>query len=290
VAVVEISRVGDFSMLWGESVTWDDRRERLYSVDCAAQTLHWLDGAEPPLHSLKMPSMPAGIVLAEDGRLVGALDDGLHVIDPDRGATELLSPYPSGMGGRANDAAADLDGNLVTGTLNVAPGPGSYWWYSTTPGWRQLDDGIGNANGPVVLDIDGESTLVFADTHASALYAYPYDGKTGTVGARRVFADTSALSGMPDGACADDEGGVWSCVLGAGKLARYTTHGLEQEIDSTVELPSDVAFGGGNLDRMFLVSIAMSIGDVAISSPDAGALMTIDGCGHRGRPEPRFRL
>ena len=27
--MVEISRVGDFSLLWGESVRWDDRRERL---------------------------------------------------------------------------------------------------------------------------------------------------------------------------------------------------------------------------------------------------------------------
>jgi len=290
VAVAGISRVGDFSLLWGESVTWDDRRERLYFVDCAAQTLHWLDGAEPPLHSLKMPSMPAGIVLSEDGRLVGALDDGLHVIDADNGTTEPLSPYPSGIGGRANDASADRDGNLVTGTLNVAPGPGSYWWYSATAGWRQLDDGIGNANGPVVLDIDDEPTLVFADTQASVLYAYPYDGVKGRVGPRRVFADTSELNGMPDGACADDEGGVWSCVLGAGKLARYTMHGLEEAIDSTVELPSDVAFGGQDLDRMFFVSIAMNIGDVAVSSPDAGALLVLDGGSHRGRPEPRFRL
>jgi L-arabinonolactonase len=288
--VVAISRVADFSLLWGESVTWDDRCDRLYFVDCADLTLHWLDGAEPPLHSQKLPSMPAGVVLAEDGRLVGALDDGLHVIDADSGTTELLSPYPPGMGGRANDAAADLNGNLVTGTLNIAPGPGSYWWYSAAAGWRQLDDGIGNANGPVVLELDGESTLVFADTHASVLYAYPYDGENGVVGPRRVFADTSALNGMPDGACADDDGGVWSCVLGAGKLARYTTRGLVQDIDSTVELPSDVAFGGRDVDRMFFVSIAMSIGDVAISSPDAGALMVVEGSGHRGRPEPRFRL
>jgi L-arabinonolactonase len=288
--VVDISRVGDFSLLWGESVTWDDRRERLYFVDCAAQTLHWLDEGNPPLQSLKMPSMPTGIVLADDGRIVGALDDGLHAIDPDRGAVELLSPYPSELGGRANDTAADLDGNLVTGTLNIAPGPGSYWWYSATAGWRQLDDGIGNANGPVVLDVGGEPTLVFADTHASVLYAYPYDGQSGTVGPRRVFADTSALNGMPDGACADVDGGVWSCVLGAGRLARYSAAGLEHQIDSTVELPSDVAFGGRTLDRMFFTSIAISIGDVAITSPHAGALMAVEGTGHRGRPDPRFHL
>jgi L-arabinonolactonase len=287
---MDITRVGDFSLLWGESVRWDERRERLYFVDCATQTLHWLDQAEPPLNSMKLPSMPTGLVLAEDGRLVAALDDGLHVVDTDRDATELLSPYPPAMGGRANDAAADLDGNLVTGTLNVAPGPGSYWWYSAASGWRQLDDGIGNANGPVVLELDGEPTLVFADTLASVLYAYRYDGTSGSVAPRRVFGDTSVIDGMPDGACADDNGGVWSCVLGAGQLARYTTSGLEQQIAAGVELPSDVGFGGRGLDRMYFVSIAIPIAGVAIESPDAGALMVIEGSGHGGRAEPRFRL
>src|SRR6266545_5580941 len=80
---MEISRIGDFVLGWGESLVWDDRRERLYFVDCAAQTLHWLEGAGEELQTLRLPSMAAGIVPTEDGRLVGALHDGLHVIDPD---------------------------------------------------------------------------------------------------------------------------------------------------------------------------------------------------------------
>jgi sugar lactone lactonase YvrE len=45
----QMQRIGDFSLTWGESLRWDDRRQRLYFVDIAAETLHWLDGAEPPL-------------------------------------------------------------------------------------------------------------------------------------------------------------------------------------------------------------------------------------------------
>src|SRR5439155_3726607 len=235
-----------------------------------------------PLHTFSLPSLPTGLVLAEDGRIVAALDDGLHVVDVDAGTTELLSPYPAELGGRANDANADLDGNLVTGTLNLAPGPGSYWWYSAADGWRHLDDGIGNANGPVVLDMDGTRTLVFADTQAGVLYAYAYDGRSGTVGDRRVFADTKELAGLPDGACADSGGAVWSCVLGAGKLARYTPSGLDRSIDTGVELPSDVTFGGPDLDRLFYVSITVSIGGVEVRSPTAGALMSVEGIGVRG--------
>ena len=100
--------VDDITLVWGESLRWDDRRQRLYFVDCGPQTLHWLEDAQPPLQTLPLPSLPTGLALAEDGRLVAALDDGLHVVDPDVGTTELLSPYPAELGGRANDACATL--------------------------------------------------------------------------------------------------------------------------------------------------------------------------------------
>ena len=285
-----LTRVGEFSLLWGESVRWDERRQRLYFVDCGTHTLHWLEAGEPPLQSMPLPGMPTGLVLSEDGRLVVALDDGLNVVDVDAGHTELLAAYPPGLGQRANDANADLHGNLVTGTLNLAEGPGSYWWYSATHGWRRLDEGITNANGPVVLDVDGRETLIVADTPASALYAYAYDGEAGTATDRRLFADTSELGGMPDGACADADGGVWSCILGPGRLARYGPSGEREILDPGLELPSDVTFGGPDLDRMFVVSIAVPLPGIDIASPLAGAVVRVDDPGHRGRPEPRFRL
>lgn len=286
------SAVGDFKLQWGESLRWDDRRQRLYFVDCAAETLHWLEAGQPPLRTMSMPSLPTGLVLSEDGRIVVALDDGLYVVDVDSASLDLLTPYPSGLGGRANDATADPDGNLVTGTLNSVPTTdGSYWWYSSRQGWKQLDNGIGNANGPVVLDIDQRSTLVFADTLAFALYAYDYDGPAGVVRDRRVFADTREIGGMPDGACADSDEGVWTCLLGAGKIVRYGADGVQHVVETGVELPSDVTFGGEGLERMFFVSIAVPpMPGLVIKSPLAGALMAVDDSGFRGRPEPRFRL
>ena len=51
-----------------------------------------------------------------------------------------------------------------------------------------------------------------------------------------------------------------------------------------------MTFGGPDLDRLFYVSITVSIGGVEVRSPTAGALMSVEGTGVRGRPEPRFRL
>jgi len=122
---MEITRIRSFRLAWGESLVWDESRDRLYFVDCAAQTLHWLQGGDGDLQTMTLPSMAAGLVPAGDGTLVAALDDGLHVIDPDAGTARLLSLYPDELGARANDACADLSGNIVTGTLNLGPGLGS---------------------------------------------------------------------------------------------------------------------------------------------------------------------
>ncbi len=286
--------MGDLELTWGESLRWDDRRSRLYLVDCATRTLHWLDGGVPPVRSLPMPSMPTGVVLTEGDDVVVCLDDGLHVVDPDAGTTSLLTPYPEGLSGRANDAAADGAGNLVTGTLNIAPAPGSAWWYSARDGWRLLDGDIGNLNGPVHTELDGASTLVLGDTVAAKVYAYPYDADRGTVGPRRVLSDHAALGGAPDGATVDADGAVWSCVLRSGKLARLTGAGLDRVVDLPMANPSDVAFGGGgggggpDQTRLYVTAIAVDLGD-GPPVPEARWLSADDTLG-RGRPEHRFRL
>ena len=58
---VEINRVGEFTLGWGESVVWDEQQARLYFVDCLASTLHWLDDGDEP-GTWTLPSMPTGIV------------------------------------------------------------------------------------------------------------------------------------------------------------------------------------------------------------------------------------
>jgi sugar lactone lactonase YvrE len=281
---VEISRVGDVSLGWGESLVWDDRRDRLYFADCAARTLHWMDEGEDAVHTFRPPSMPTGIVPTDDGTLLVVLDDGLHVVDPDARTSELVAAYPGELEGRCNDACADLEGNVITGKLNLGPAEGSAWWYSVSHGWRVLDRDISNTNGPTVGVLDGVMTLVIGDTSAD-YYSYPYDAIAGTVGHRTVFGDVSELEGRPDGATLDEDGGLWCALVGGGQLARFVAGRLDRTVELPVANPTDVTFGGPGLDRLFVVSI----GAGPDGDPDGldGALLAIDGLGTRGRPEPR---
>ncbi len=104
--------------------------------------------------------MGAGIVLTEGDDIIVVLDDGLYLCAPDEQRVELLSPFPAELGGRGNDACADLDGNIITGKLNLAPGDGSSWQYSHTRGWTLLDPDISNTNGPAALEIDGALLVI----------------------------------------------------------------------------------------------------------------------------------
>ena len=279
---MELTRVGTFTLGWGESLVWDDRTGRLYFVDCLASTIHWLEDGAEELQTLEAPSMPTGVVPTDDGRLVVALADGLSLVDIDRGSFDLLAPYPDELGDRANDACADLAGNLVTGTLNLAPAAGSAWQYSTGAGWRLLDPDIANTNGPQAASFDGAETLIIGDT-AAHYYAYPYQASAGTVGARRIFGDVSALDGAPDGTTLDAAGGLWCALVGGGQLARFTVDGLDQTLGLPMANPTDVTFGGADLDVLYVVSI---------DGPEdlAGALLRLVGLGQTGRLEPRFRM
>jgi sugar lactone lactonase YvrE len=274
--VVDISEVGGFTLGWGESLVWDDRRDRLYFADCAARTIHWLEGGEGDLHTYVAPSMPAGLVPLDDGRLLAALDDGLFAVDVDAATCDLVTPYPDELGGRANDACADLRGNVITGRLNLGPAEGSAWRWSASGGWRLLDDDISNTNGPAVAELDGVMTLIIGDTSAD-YFAYDYDDTTGDVGERRVFGAVGDLDGRPDGATMDADGGLWCALVQGAQLARFTTSGLDRRLAVPVENPTDVTFGGPRLDRLYVVAI------------DAG-LLVIDGLDGRGRPEPRATL
>ena len=88
---------------------------------------------------------------------------------------------------------------------------------------------------------------------------------------------------------ADVGGGVWSCVLRAGKLAHLIDSGVERFVDLPVPNPSDVTFGGARRDRLYVTSIAVDLGDGP--PPDvARSLLVLEDLGVEGPPERRFEL
>ena len=79
-------------------------------------------------------------------------------------------------------------------------------------------------------------------------------------------------------------------MCSAAGSSRYTEAGLDRVVDLPMANPSDVAFGGPDLDRLFMTSIALDLGEGVPPANEAGWLLALDGLGVTGRPESRFRL
>jgi sugar lactone lactonase YvrE len=159
---------------------------------------------------------------------------------------------------------------------------------------RKFGDGVAVSNGPT-FSPDG-MTLYWSDSGTRQCYAWDYDPKTGSASNRRrhgdFFADTLTDSiVVPDGATIDAEGCRWVACFFGQELRRYTPDGeLDRRLPLPVNSPTSVAFGGSDLDILFVTSMAMD--DFPRNphrpGPVDGTLLAVHGLGVAGVPELRF--
>lgn len=181
---------------------------------------------------------------------------------------------------RFNDGRCDRQGRFWAGSMlldmNAAAPVGALYRYSagqSEPLSAQLNDLI-VPNG-LAFSPDGR-TLYLSDSHpsAQAIWAFDYDIDSGTPHNRRLFVDMRQHPGRPDGAAVDSEGGYWICGNDAGLIHRFSPDGrLDRSLAVPVLKPSMCAFGGRDLDTLFVTSIrpAGDLGD----QPLAGGVFAL---------------
>jgi sugar lactone lactonase YvrE len=104
-----------------------------------------------------------------------------------------------------------------------------------------------------------------------SIYSFDFDAAA-NLGRRTEFARVAADVGLPDGAAFDTDGCYWCALHGAGRLRRCTPKGsLDQEVELPVSKPTMCAFGGDDLDTMYVTSAAEGV-DFS-EEPLAGALL-----------------
>jgi sugar lactone lactonase YvrE len=87
----------------------------------------------------------------------------------------------------------------------------------------------------------------------------------------------------------DAQGGLWVAHWGGWRVTRFTPSGA---VDRVIEMPvaqvTSCAFGGPDLDRLFVTSAAINLGEADLEKqPLAGGLFEIDP-GVKGLPAGRF--
>ena len=289
---MQISVIADVKPLLGEGPLWDQANDRLYFIDALGRRVFRCTEHGAEMRAWTVPSRIGSMALRQGGGAVVALVDGFHALDLVSGVVIPLAMIAAPAPGTAlNDGKVDPAGRFICGSMDMgeAAPTGTLWQLGTDLRVTALDHGIICSNGPC-WSPDGR-TLYFADSFQGRIFAYDYDVTSGAASNRRVFVQTYlSRGGAPDGATVDAEGFVWSATVFDGRIFRYTPDG---RIDRVIEMPvckiTSLAFGGPNLDRLFVTSMAEPpLPKYPGDGPLRGALFAIDGLGITGRPEPRF--
>jgi L-arabinonolactonase len=288
---MKISRVDTHRCLLGEGAVWDSESKALYFLDIFGKSVFRHDPASGVTQSWPTPGHVGALALREGGGALLAMGDSLHTLDFATGACEKIAgPAFASDQVTINDGAADRAGRFVFGGCSAGidnPRPiGGLYSLGADRAISELDHGTHQSNSHC-FSPDGR-TLYAADSFVKTLYAYDYDPATGQASGKRAFFDTSRLGGVPDGSAVDADGVVWVSIFQAGKVAAVRPDGtLDRVIDMPALLISSVAWGGPELDRLYVTTI-----DPAAfgwdAEENAGHVYVIDGLGSRGVPEGRY--
>lgn len=281
----------------GESPVWDAAQQALYWVDIPAGRLHRWTLADGRHQSWQGPQMLACIAQSGDGSWIAGMESGLFNLQlhsDGRLDANLLSPVTHAQPNmRFNDGRCDRQGRFWAGTMvmDMAAGApaGALYRYATgqsAPLTPQLE-GLIVPNG---LAFSPDGTLMYlSDSHPDVqkIWAFDYDIDSGIPHNRRLLVDMNHYPGRPDGAAVDAEGCYWICGNDAGQIHRFTPEGkLDHSLHVPVKKPAMCAFGGANLDTLFVTSIRPA-GDIS-DQPLAGGVFALNP-GIKGLPEPAFK-
>jgi L-arabinonolactonase len=289
---MQISVIADVKPLLGEGPLWDVEGQRLYFIDALGRRIFRCTEDGNEMRAWTVPSRIGSMALRKAGGAVVGLRDGFHALDFASGeVAPLCQPEAWAETVALNDGKVDRQGRFWCGSMDLgetAPA-GTLWRLDPDLTATAMVRGIICSNGPC-WSPDG-TTFYFADSFRGMIWAWVCDPATGALTQQRDFATIPGdRGGAPDGATVDAEGCIWSAAVFDGRLRRFRPDG---SIDRVIEMPvckiTSVAFGGPNLDRLYVTSMAEPpLPRYPADGPLRGSLFVIDGLGVAGLPEPRF--
>lgn len=278
----------------GESPVWDVECQRLFWVDGVQAVVHCLTPEAGEIRDFPMPSQVGSVGLAEDNHLVVGLADGVYLLDIATGRIEpIFRLAPPNPNVRFNDGRVDRQGRFVTGTMarhEDEPLGELYRVSGRNGGVELLANGIRITNS-LCFGPEGDE-MYFADSLDRIIRKYSYGSDVHALGSPLLTINTAPFDSSPDGAAIDSEGYLWVAMVQSGKIARFAPDGqLDRTIDTPMDMPSSLTFGGRDMTTLFVTSIKTTESGRAISRhPEAGHLFAIEDIGVKGVPEPRFLL
>ncbi len=136
-----------------------------------------------------------------------------------------------------------------------------------------------------------DTPMYVGDTIGGMVWVFDFDIDEGRINKRRPFFELADRKpAIVDRATVDAEGYYWFALNLGGKILRIDPNGnFDREIDMPVRRPICIAFGGDNLETLFVTpQEAFLTQEELAHHPLPGSYFAIHGLGVQGVPEPRF--
>lgn len=272
----------------GEGPSWQADQRELTWVDIDRGLLRCWRPEDGRQRTLELGA-PLGFAVARQagGWAVGRRDR-IELIGPG-GRRDLFRITEPPADIRFNDAECDAAGRLWAGTMSTVRRSGDGRLYRIDPGGEAAEV-VGSTTVSNGLGWSPDDSLFyFVDSPTQRIDVFDFDLTGGRISNRRTWVEVDPDDGLPDGLAVDVEGGVWVCLFGGGCVRRYDPNGrLDAVVSLPVSNPTSLAFGGRDLDRLYVTSARRRLPPEQLErEPLAGAIFEI-APGVRGLPGRRF--
>uniref|UniRef100_A0A182K3L9 Regucalcin n=1 Tax=Anopheles christyi TaxID=43041 RepID=A0A182K3L9_9DIPT len=299
---------GPFLQL-GEAPHWDSETQSLYYVCILSSTLHRYDWQGNKTYSAKIEgSTYASFVIPVKGRkgefVVGSGTRLLLVSWDGLTETATIVKVLTDLGEeeadhRFNDGKVDGHGRLYAGTMlaedsrnHFEMDDGKLYRYDAGRGQMvPLKSKVHISNGLTWSARTGK--FYYIDSFAFDIKEYTVDAD-GNLGGETVLIklkdDEAATEFIADGMTSDADGNLYVAVFAGSKIIKINPESAKvvQEIALPVAQVTSVAFGGPNLEVLFVTTAAKELS--VPQEPPAGALLKITGLDTHGTPMNELQL
>jgi xylono-1,5-lactonase len=268
-----VTCVADVHAVLGEGPVWVARDAALYWVDIKGRKIFRIDElgerSEWPT-----PFRVGSIAPRATGGFIAGTDEGIAEIDLEAGRFNILHhPEAHLPNNRFNDGKVDRQGRFWAGTMDDTEkdAAGTLYRIEADLTATRIDETYKVTNGPAFSPAG--DIMYHNDSARQVTYAFHLDAD-GNASNRRVFATYGEGDGYPDGMTVDAEGCLWIAFWDGWCVRRYSPAGeCIAKLDVPVSKPTSCAFGGLDLDRLYITSASIGLDETDLAKqPQAGGL------------------
>ncbi len=274
----------------GEGVIWDAASAAIWWTDIDGSKLYRYRLADKQLdHWFTPERLGCFALVAESDLLVCGFASGFAYFNPQDGELQWLEKIEQDNSGtRLNDGRADRQGRFWAGSM-VESGDrdaGGLYCLDSQLQVSSKVSGLNISNG-LCWSLDSK-VMYHTDTPSQLIHRYDFDAASGAISNPSCLVRTEPGC-YPDGSTVDAEGYIWNAQWGASQVVRYSPAG---EVDFILPLPVSqptcVAFGGPQLDKLFVTSASQGFDQQALlAEPEAGNVFVFQ-TNISGIADPRF--